>query len=111
MRNRIFLALVLYCLLNITATAQSTAFTYQGKLTDGGTLANGQYDLQVKLFDALTKGVQQGATLTLHNVDVVNGIFTVQLDFGACASCFNGEARYLDIVRLLFADCCDFGIG
>jgi hypothetical protein len=97
MRNRIFLALAFYCFLGTTATAQTTAFTYQGKLTDGGTPANGQYDLQVKLFDAPTEGTQQGTTLTLSNVAVVNGVFTVQLDFGACASCFSGAARYLEI--------------
>jgi hypothetical protein len=28
---------------------------------------------------------------------VSNGIFTVQLDFGACVSCFNGAARFLEI--------------
>ena len=26
--------------------AQGTSFTYQGKLTDGGNVANGQYDVQ-----------------------------------------------------------------
>lgn len=33
------------------ALAQTTAFTYQGKLTDAGNPANGNYDLQLKLFD------------------------------------------------------------
>ena len=77
--------------------AQTTAFTYQGKLVDSGNPANGSYDLQFKLFDALSGGTQQGATLTLTSVAVSNGIFTVQLDFGACASCFNGAARYLEV--------------
>lgn len=31
--------------------AQTTAFTYQGKLTDSGTPASGTYDMQFKLFD------------------------------------------------------------
>jgi hypothetical protein len=31
--------------------AQTTAFTYQGKLSDGGNAATGQYDFQFKLFD------------------------------------------------------------
>jgi hypothetical protein len=32
-----------------TALSQGTAFTYQGKLTDGGIPANNTYDLQFKL--------------------------------------------------------------
>ena len=45
--------------------AQTTSFTYQGRLTDAGNPANGNYDLQFKLFDTVTvgTGVQQGATL------------------------------------------------
>src|SRR5690349_15799784 len=86
------LLLLLLLLTAISAFAQTTAFTYQGKLTDSGNLANGQYDLQFKLFDTATvgTGTQQGSAVTVSNVTVSNGIFTVQLDFGACASCFNG---------------------
>src|SRR5215813_3048604 len=80
-----------------SVSAQTTAFTYQGKLTDSGNLANGNYDLQFKLFDALSAGTQQGSTQTLSNVTVTNGIFTVSLDFGVCATCFNGAARFLEI--------------
>src|SRR5215813_5518921 len=91
------LLLSLSLLWSATAVAQSTAFTYQGKLTDMGNLANGQYDLQFKLFDALAAGTQQGTAQTLSNVTVTNGIFSVTLDFGVCASCFNGAARFLEI--------------
>jgi hypothetical protein len=77
--------------------AQTTAFTYQGKLSDSGSPASGQYDLQFTLFDALGGGAQQGTTQTVANVAVSNGLFTVQLDFGACASCFDGTARFLEI--------------
>jgi hypothetical protein len=87
-----------------TSPAQSTAFTYQGKLNDNGNLANGNYDLQFKLFDAASIGNQIGTTLTFDGnagnqpfVVVANGIFTVQLDFGACPTCFNGAARFLEI--------------
>ena len=84
-------------------SAQTTTFTYQGKLTDSGNLANGNYDLQFKLFDTVTvgTGTQQGSIVTVSNVIVSNGIFTVSLDFGVCATCFNGAARFLEIaVRL-----------
>jgi len=80
------LALLLY--VSTTAFAQGTVFTYQGKLTDSATPANGQYDFQFKLFDTQTvgTGTQLGTTLTVSNVTVTAGIFTVQLDFGACAT-------------------------
>ena len=79
--------------------AQGTAFTYQGKLADNGTPANGAFDLQFKLFDNATVGTgsQQGSTITQSSVQVASGIFTVQLDFGACGSCFNGANRFLEI--------------
>src|SRR5262245_30749121 len=94
-----WLAVVLLILNANITNGQTTAFTYQGKLTDSGNLANGQYDLQFKLFDTVTvgTGTQQGSTVTVSNVLVTSGIFTVSLDFGACASCFNGAARFLEI--------------
>jgi len=78
-----------------TALAQTTAFTYQGKLTDAGNPANGNYDLQFKLFDALSGGTQQGATLVRNPVAASAGVFTVTLDFGA--NVFSGADRYLEI--------------
>ncbi|HEY3242407.1 MAG TPA: hypothetical protein VGM03_03565, partial [Phycisphaerae bacterium] len=64
----------------------STAFTYQGRILDGGVAppAGTIYDLQFKLFNALVAGAQIGSTLTFDNVAVgANGVFTVSLDFGA----------------------------
>ena len=54
------------------ATAQTTAFTYQGKLTDGANLANGNYDMQFKLFDTATvgTGTQQGSFIANASVTV-----------------------------------------
>jgi len=50
------------CLLLSVASAWSqpvgTAFTYQGRLVDGAGPANGTYDLQFTLFDAVTAGAQ-----------------------------------------------------
>ncbi len=79
------------------AIAQTTGFTYQGKFTDNGSPASGNYDFQFKLFNALSGGAQQGTTQSLSNVAVAGGIFTVQLDFGACDSCFNGAPRFLEV--------------
>lgn len=94
------LSILLVTLLALTvavAQAQSSTFTYQGRLTDGGTPANGTYDLEFKLYDALTDGTLQGSpnTVTKTSVNVTNGVFTVQLDFGVSA--FTGPERFLEI--------------
>lgn len=77
--------------------AQTTNFTYQGKLADAGIPANGSYDFQFKLFDTPTvgTGTQQGSPVTVPNVTVTNGIFTVQIDFGL--GVFPGADRFLEI--------------
>jgi len=82
-------------LMSPSALAQTTAFTYQGKLQDSGNPANGNYDFQFTLFDAVTLGNQQGSPLQRLNVSVANGIFTVQLDF--TATVFAGADRFMEI--------------
>jgi Chaperone of endosialidase len=100
LRSRFFMLLILAVLSPATvATAQTTSFTYQGRFTDGGTAATGTYDMQFKLFDTASAGNQIGSTITNGAVSVSNGVFTVQLDYGAAA--FSGADRYLEIgVRL-----------
>src|SRR3989449_10606689 len=78
-----------------TARAQTSSFTYQGRLTDGGAAANGNYDLQFALFDSLSGGTQVGSTQNINTVLVSNGVLTVSLDFGANA--FPGASRFLEI--------------
>lgn len=80
-----------------SVNAQTTAFSYQGKLTDSGNPANGQYDFQFKLFDTVTvgTGTQQGGILVRNPIVVSAGIFTVTLDFGA--NVFIGADRFLEI--------------
>jgi len=80
-----------------TTLAQTTAFTYQGKLSDGANPANGNYDMQFNLFDTATvgTGTRQGPTITNSFVQVTAGIFTVQLDFGLGA--LSGPPRFLEI--------------
>ena len=77
------------------AFGQTTAFTYQGQLTDTGMPANGNFDLQFGLFDNASGGTQIGSTQTLATVPVSGGVFTVQLDFGVSA--FSGASRFLEI--------------
>ncbi|HET9496462.1 MAG TPA: hypothetical protein VFR15_19715, partial [Chloroflexia bacterium] len=68
---------------------------YQGSLKDGGSPANGLYDFTFKLFDALAGGGQVGSTVSIGSQTVSQGLFTVQLDFGA--SVFQGSARWLEV--------------
>jgi hypothetical protein len=78
-----------------TVLAQGTAFTYQGRLNDGGSPAQGVYDLQFAIYDALSGGAQVGISLTNAATPLANGLFTVTLDFGG--SVFTGNARWLEI--------------
>ena len=77
----------------VNVSAQTTEFTYQGRLNDGGLAANGNYDLEFRLFDVNADGAAIG-TIQRLGVTVTNGSFTVGLDFGAQ---FNGAARFLEI--------------
>ena len=72
----------------------STAFTYQGRLADGGNPAQGAYDLRFALYDAPSGSTQLGSTLTNSATGVTNGLFTVMLDFGAV---FDGYVHWLEI--------------
>ena len=64
-------------------TPLGSAFSYQGQLKQGGVAFTGTADLTFELYDAATDGTQIGTTQTAANVNVVNGLFTVNLDFGA----------------------------
>jgi hypothetical protein len=76
-------------------TALGTSFSYQGRLVDAGSPANGAYDFQFLLEDSETGGAQIGSTAVKADVVVTNGLFTTDLDFGAAA--FNGDARWIEI--------------
>ena len=74
--------------------ALGTAFTYQGVLNDGNGPANGAYDFRFLLYDASFGGNQVGSTVTLDDVSVSDGLFTVELDFG---NVFDGRALWLEV--------------
>ncbi len=64
------------------ARAAGTAFTYQGRLDDAGVPAGGLHDFRFLLFGTASGGVVIGTPVCADDVDVVDGIFTVSLDFG-----------------------------
>jgi len=72
-----------------------TAFTYQGRLMDANEPADGIYEFEFKLYDSLTNGSQLNGTVAFRGVDVIDGYFTVELDFGGVV--FDGNARWLEI--------------
>ncbi len=74
--------------------AQGTAFSYQGQLSEGGSPANGSYDLQFSLYDAPTNGNLISGPLTNLAVAVSSGLFTTNIDFGPV---FNGTNYWLAI--------------
>jgi hypothetical protein len=82
--------------LPLTAAPVSTAFTYQGSLKKAGQPVSAPQDFQFGLYSAATGSPQIGTTVTLTNVTVTNGLFNVNLDFGAAA--FGTEQRYLQIM-------------
>src|ERR1017187_8897795 len=92
--HSLFILLALLVGVNQTAAQDSTAFTYQGQLQDGGTNANGIYTMIFKLYDSSSGGNQISSAVTTSPT-LANGLFTVNLDFGANA--FIGYARWLDI--------------
>src|SRR6266851_2379912 len=102
---RHFLVVALLLMSSAMASAQTTMFTYQGRLNDSGNAANGVVDMQFKLYDAADPSVsaQIGSTITNSNVAVTNGIFTVRLDFGASA--LPGANRFIEVgVRRISSD-------
>lgn len=76
--------------------AQTSSFTYQGKLADNGVAANGTYDITFTLYDALANGTQIGSAVVHENVVVSDGSFTVDLDFGVAAFA-SGASRFLQL--------------
>jgi hypothetical protein len=59
-----------------------TDFPYQGRLSDAGRPAEGQFDFQARLFDAATNGAPVGEAIVRDDVAVTNGWFSLSLDFG-----------------------------
>ncbi len=88
-----FVAVIL--LAAFAASAQTTAFSYQGRLTDTGILGNGSFQMRFRLFDAASGGTPQGNELINVPVTVTQGNFSLKLDFGA--SVFTGADRWIEV--------------
>lgn len=83
--KHICIVIAFTALATTAAFGQGNAFNFQGRLNDGSNPANGAYDLQFRLFNAITGGTQIGATVSRPNTTLINGVFSVTLDFGVAA--------------------------
>jgi type VI secretion system secreted protein VgrG len=98
MKTKITLIAICYLLSAISeiAFAQGTAFTYQGRLNDGGAPANGRYDLRFAIYDSTNvPGNLIAGPITNSATAISNGLFTITLNFGT--GVFGGNARWLEV--------------
>ncbi|QOJ13742.1 MAG: hypothetical protein HRU75_03400 [Planctomycetia bacterium] len=78
----------------VHAQLPGASVTYQGQLKSGGAPLDSTADFEFRLFDAAMDGNAIGTAVAINNVAVVNGLFAIDLDFGAAA--FNGQARWIE---------------
>jgi hypothetical protein len=76
------------------ANAISTAFAYQGSLHNSLGAITGSCDLRLSLYAQASGGGAVAGPVTLNGADVQDGIFSVQVDFGA--GVFIGDNRWLE---------------
>ncbi|MCX7993464.1 MAG: hypothetical protein N2651_07315 [Fimbriimonadales bacterium] len=77
------------------SSALGQAFTYQGFLRQNGNPVNGNLTVTFTLFSHPTNsGPAQVGSPIMQNVNVQNGLFTVELNFGAV---WDGSDRWLEI--------------
>ena len=92
----VLLVLLLSVLMPVIASSQvSTTFTYQGQLRLTGEPFTGMADLEFRLYDQPTGGAEVGSAQLRPDWPVEDGLFQVELDYGASA--FDGSDRFLEI--------------
>lgn len=74
--------------------AQLPDFVYQGRLTQSGAPANGNFDMTFALFNQVNGGTQVGPTITETDYPVADGLFTVSLAFPGA---FTGTQLFLQV--------------
>lgn len=73
----------------------TSSFTYQGKLSASGQPVNSVCDFEFRLYDAASEGNTIAGVVVKNAVAIIDGEFTVELDFGTGA--FDGNSRWLAI--------------
>ena len=95
MRTFVVLSFLLCSMLDAAAQPVGSAFTYQGELRDQSQPADGFYDMEFRIFAQESGGNAIAPEVTWNDLQVVGGVFTVNLDFGF--SPFDGQALWLEI--------------
>lgn len=96
-----FAAMVVLSAASAWAVPFGIAFTYQGSVRSADTPLNEPVDMRFSLWTAPVGGAQLGATVEFSAiasapVAVVDGLFTVDLDFGTVEH-FDGQDVYLQV--------------
>jgi hypothetical protein len=91
--RQLFSILLSIMLFAVSIAAQTTAFSYQGRLVEAGNPVTGTRIFSFTLFDENGAAIP-GATV-VQTLSVTNGIFNTSLNFGAGA--FPGANRALEI--------------
>jgi hypothetical protein len=78
-----------------SAFAQSTAFTYQGRLNATGQAVNGNYDFRFRLAADSFGNNYVSNTILTNGIPAINGVFTTTIDFGV--GVFTGTNLWLEL--------------
>ncbi len=93
-KNFIPILFCLICSISLAAPIGSE-FTYQGELNQSGQAANGVFDLQFRAYDVDSGGLEVSAPIVIEDINVLDGLFSVTLDFGDSA--FMGDRVFLEL--------------
>jgi hypothetical protein len=83
------------------AAPLGTAVTYKGELTNETSPVEGFYDFEFALYDNDDPNtrMQIGSMIALNDIEVIDGRFQVELDFGnGNPDVFNGDSRWLEFL-------------
>lgn len=72
----------------------ATAILYQGRLTESGAPANGQYDMTFQVFNAPTGGTALTGVISVPRVQVTNGVFSTPVNIPP--SVWNAGRSYIE---------------
>lgn len=94
----IALAALAACASAALAQGMGTAFTYQGRLANNGVPATGLYDLRFVMYASPSAQLMIAGPIYVEDVQVTNGLFSVQVDFGnVSGATYNGNERWLSV--------------
>ena len=97
MKSKLAFSLVVLVIgggLSSRTVAQSTTFTFQGRLTENGLPVTGSYDFRFRLASDAVANNFIGLPILTNSVPVAGGLFAVMLDFGPV---FAASNYWLDI--------------